>query len=112
MIRYQVEIGAQAQTDLTEIIRYIGLTLQEPRTAGNMYRLLKEGILSLRQMPERHPYEEDDRLRALGIRKMRVKNYKILYFADMERKRVQIVRVVYTGRDITKIVDETTLDGL
>ena len=60
-----------------DIVRYIGQVLLEPRTAGNLYRLLKEEILSLKQMPERYPYEDDERLRALGIRKLLVKNYKV-----------------------------------
>ena len=107
MMKYRIEIGAQAQSDITDIMRYIGQVLLEPRTAGNLYRLLKEEILSLKQMPERYPYEDDDRLRALGIRKLLVKNYKVLYFVDTERQLVQIARVVYAGRDISRLLDET-----
>ncbi len=107
MMKYRIEIGAQAQSDITDIMRYIGQVLLEPRTAGNLYRLLKEEILSLKQMPERYPYEDDDRLRALGIRKLLVKNYKVLYFVDTERQLVQVARVVYAGRDISRLLDET-----
>ena len=107
MMKYRIEIGAQAQSDITDIMRYIGQVLLEPRTAGNLYRLLKEEILSLKQMPERYPYEDDDRLRALGIRKLLVKNYKVLYFVDTERQLVQVARVVYAGRDVSRLLDET-----
>ena len=110
MTSYQVEIGAQAQADILEIVRYISQTLQEPRTAGNLYRLSKEQVLSLEQMPERWPYEADDRLRALGIRKLLVKNYKVLYVVDTERRSVQVARVVYAGRDITKILEDTKFE--
>ena len=34
MIKYRVEIGIQAQADITDIVRYIGQVLLEPRTAG------------------------------------------------------------------------------
>ena len=112
MIKYRVEIGAQAQSDITDIMRYIGQVLLEPRTAGNLYRLLKEEILSLKQMPERYPYEDDDRLRALGIRKLLVKNYKVLYFVDTERQLVQVARVVYAGRDISRLLDETEFENV
>lgn len=112
MTRYQIEIGAQAQADLVEIVRYIGQTLREPRTARNLYQLIKEQILSLNQMPERYPYEDDSRLRALEIRKLLVKKYKILYLADAQRQLVQIVRVVYAGRDISKILEETSFETL
>lgn len=112
MMKYRVKIGAQAQADITDIMRYIGQVLLEPRTAGNLYRLLKEQILSLKQMPERYPYEDDDRLRALGIRKLLVKNYKVLYFVDTERQLVQVARVVYAGRDISRLLDETELENV
>ncbi len=112
MMKYRIEIGAQAQSDITDIMRYIGQVLLEPRTAGNLYRLLKEEILSLKQMPERYPYEDDDRLRALGIRKLLVKNYKVLYFVDTERQLVQVARVVYAGRDISRLLDETGFENV
>ena len=112
MMKYRIEIGAQAQSDITDIMRYIGQVLLEPRTAGNLYRLLKEEILSLKQMPERCLYEDDDRLRALGIRKLLVKNYKVLYFVDTERQLVQVARVVYAGRDISKLLDETEFENV
>ena len=112
MMKYRIEIGAQAQSEITDIMRYIGQVLLEPRTAGNLYRLLKEEILSLKQMPERYPYEDDDRLRALGIRKLLVKNYKVLYFVDTERQLVQVARVVYAGRDISKLLDETEFENV
>lgn len=112
MMKYRVKIGAQAQADITDIMRYIGQVLLEPRTAGNLYRLLKEQILSLKQMPERYPYEDDDRLYALGIRKLLVKNYKVLYFVDTERQLVQVARVVYAGRDISRLLDETEFENV
>ena len=112
MMKYRIEIGAQAQSDITDIMRYIGQVLLEPRTAGNLYRLLKEEILSLKQMPERYPYEDDDRLRALGIRKLLVKNYKVLYFVDTERQLVQVARVVYAGRYISRLLDETEFENV
>lgn len=112
MMKYRVKIGAQAQADITDIMRYTGQVLLEPRTAGNLYRLLKEQILSLKQMPERYPYEDDDRLRALGIRKLLVKNYQVLYFVDTERQLVQVARVVYAGRDISRLLDETEFENV
>lgn len=112
MMKYQVEIGSQAQADITDIMHYIGQVLLAPRTAGNLYRLLKEEILSLKQMPERYPYEDDGRLRALGIRKMLVKNYKVLYFVAPEQQLVQVARVVYAGRDISKLLEETELEKM
>lgn len=112
MINYHIDIGSQAEADIVEIVRYIAQILLEPRTARNLYQLLQQEILSLKQMPERYPFEEDDRLRALEIRKLLVRNYKILYFVDRERQLVQIVRVVYAGRDISKLLEESEFGNL
>ena len=107
MTNYRVEIGIQVQVDITDIMRYIGQSLLEPRTAGKLYRLLKEKIFSLMWMLDRCPYEDDERLRALGIRKLLVRNYKVLYIVDTEQQVVRVARVVYAGRDISKLLDET-----
>lgn len=112
MMKYQVKISTQAEADIAETMHYIGQILLKPRTAGNLYRLLKQEILSLKQMPERYPYEDDDRLRALEIRKLLVKNYKILYFVDQNHQIVQIVRVIYAGRDISKLMEETDFENV
>ena len=63
-------------------------------------------------MPERYPYEDDERLRALGIRKLLVKNYKVLYFVDSEQQLVQIARVFYAGRDISRLMEETDFENV
>lgn len=112
MTKYHIEIGKQAQNDLMDIVRYVGETLGEPRTAGRLYRLLKQEIMSLDEMPERYPYEEEARSRRLEIRKLLVKNYKVLYLVHRERRHVQIVRVVYAGRDISKQLEETDFSSV
>lgn len=111
MTNYRVELGSLAQRDISEILQYIGQVLREPRTAGRLYQLLQREILSLKQMPERYSFEDDDRLRALGIRKLLVKNYKVLYFVDTERQLVQVARVVYAGRDLSKLLEETDFEN-
>lgn len=107
MIRYRVKVGGQAEADITDITRYIAQVPLEPQTARKLYQFLKKEILSLKQTPERYPYEDNERLRKLGIRKLLVKNYKALYFVDLEQQTVQVIRVVYAGRDISKLLNET-----
>ena len=112
MTEYHIEIGKQAQDDLTDIVRYVGEILKEPRTAGKLYRLLKQEIMSLHDMPERYPYEEEARSRSLKVRKLLVKNYKVLYMVRREKRLVQIVRVVYAGRDISKQLEESDFSSV
>lgn len=112
MTNYQIKIGAQANADIEETVAYISQVLREPRTAGQLYCLFKEEILSLEHMPERYPFEDDDRLRALGIRKLLVKRYKILYLVNRDQRVVQIVRILYAGRDISKLFEEGGFEDL
>ena len=112
MTNYQIKIGAQANADIAETVAYIGQVLQEPRTAGHLYRLIKEEILSLEHMPERYPFEDDDRLRALNIRKLLVKRYKILYLVNRDQREVQIIRMLYAGRDVSKLLEEGGFEEL
>ena len=112
MTKFQIEIGAHAQADLTDIVCYISQTLHERQTAKALYQLLKREINSLEHMPERCPFEDDPRLRSLEIRKMLVKKYKILYSVDTTHRLVQIVRIVYAGRDIARLLDEAEPNDL
>lgn len=110
MTKYQVKIGSQAHADITGIVRYIRETLLEPRTAANLYRRLKTEIASLDYMPERYPFDENAKLHEIGIRKLVIKNYKALYFVDHEQRLVQVARVVYAGRDLSKLLEETEFE--
>ena len=112
MTNYQIEIGAQANADIVETINYIGQVLQEPRTAGHLYRLIKEEIFSLEHTSERYPFEDDDRLRVLKIQKLLVKSYKILYFVNQDQRIVQIARVIYAGRDVSKLLEKVGFEDL
>lgn len=49
----RVDASLKEQADIIEIVRYIGQTLQEPRTAGNLYRPRLDGgagILDLQRV--------------------------------------------------------------
>ena len=41
-----------------------------------------------------------------------MKNYKVLYFIDTERQLVQVTRVVYAGRDLSKLLEETDFENV
>ena len=54
MIEYKVMISEVADADLEEIVDYIAVNLQEPVTALNQMGRIKDAMMSLRTMPERH----------------------------------------------------------
>ena len=58
-------------------------------------------------MPERCPLLEDEPWRGRGLRKLLVKHYQVIYLVNREASRVQVARVIYAGRDISKQLRET-----
>lgn len=107
MTRYQVELSRTARVDILGIVRYIQVELQEPRLAGKLYGQLKEQISSLSYLPERNAIVDIPKIRELGLRRLLVRNYSVFYHVDNEQNIVRIVRVMYSGRDITAQLTDT-----
>lgn len=110
MKRYQVQITRTAKQDLRDVVSYVGTQLQEHRTAQKLYRMIRENMLNLDYMPERYPLWEDEPWHSYGVRKLLVNNYVVLYLVDHEIERVRVVRVIYAGRDISKLLEETEFE--
>ena len=66
---------------------------------GQLSRLEKN-ILSLDHMPERFRRYSEEPWLSRGLRIMPVDNYCVFYIPDLEKKIVNIIRVLYGGRDI------------
>ena len=75
MARYRVDVSEPAENDLRDIVRYISVSLSEPMAALKTMDSIEEAMQNLRNMPQKYPLVIDDRLAALGYRKLIVKNY-------------------------------------
>jgi toxin ParE1/3/4 len=104
MSRYEVYVSLEAETDLQGIKEYIENELKNPETAKSIISKMKNNILSLETMPYRFNLVADGRLAASGIRKIMVGNYLIFYNTSEQEKTVNIVRVLYAGRDWENII--------
>lgn len=101
-MKFEVNISERADNDLRDIFLYIAVDLHSPVNAERQVnRLLKE-IKSLDEMPERYRRYDEEPWLNRGLRKMPVDNYVVLYLSDLENKTIQIVRVVYGGRDVSE----------
>ncbi|MGN0652381.1 MAG: type II toxin-antitoxin system RelE/ParE family toxin [Gemmiger sp.] len=98
-MNYDVQISAQAEEDLRSIFSYIAFELQSLQNAERQLDRLEENILSLEQMPNRHKAYEKEPWHSRGLRVMPVDNYLVFYIPNHEAKVVNIVRVMYGGRD-------------
>ena len=97
---YSVKISEKAESDLKKIFEYVAFELLSVQTAFNLLERLEKSILNLNQMPNRHIAYEKEPWKSRGLRIMPVGNYIVLYIVDEESAVVNIVRVMYGGREI------------
>ena len=96
---YSVKISEKAESDLKEIFEYVAFELLSVQTAFDLLERLEKSILNLNQMPNRHIAYEKEPWKSRGLRIMPVGNYIVLYIVDEESAVVNIVRVMYGGRE-------------
>ncbi len=99
MKTYTVRITKQARRHLTDIKRYIAEELLAPKAAYSTLVAIESKIRSLSNMPSRVKLTEEEPWHSQGIRRMHVKSYYLYFWIDEERNKVQIIAVIYEGRD-------------
>jgi plasmid stabilization system protein ParE len=104
MANYRIEISEPAEHDLRDIVRYIAAQLSAPMTALKMMQAMEDAIAGLEHMPKSHPPVLDDRLQALGYRKLIVKNYIVFFTIDEANKTVNVERALYARRDWLRLL--------
>ena len=97
---FDVQISEQADADLRGIYEYITFELLSPDNAAGQLERLEKRIMALEEFPEKfRPYEKEPWY-SRGVRVMPVDNYLVFYILDKREKVVEILRVMYTGRNI------------
>ena len=99
---FDIIISTQADRDLREIYEYIAFELLAPENGEKQLERLTRKILSLNEMPERFPRYEKEPWHSRGLRFVPVDNYIVFYIPDLEGRKVTILRVMYSGRNIEK----------
>ena len=97
---YVVEMTDQAKTDLRGIYEYIAFALQSKINADRQLDRIEREILSLSDMPERYKVLDLSFEAAKTVRMVAVDRYCVIYHVAKERGTVQILRILYGGRDI------------
>lgn len=88
-----------AADDLTEIAAYIANELKEPAIAKKLVVKIKEAVMSLSELPERHSLVVDENLAVQNIRKIMVDNYIIFYCVSDKDAMVTVIRILYGRRN-------------
>jgi len=102
---YRIQLTDEAKLDLREIYEYIAFTLLEPGIAKNVNRRIVAGLKSLEQLPERYPIYQEEPWKIRGLRRINIGNYSGFYLIG--EKTVQVIRILYGGRDISTILNKS-----
>ena len=97
---YVVEMTDKAKMDLRGIYEYIAFALQSKINADRQLDRIEREILSLSEMPERYKVLDLDFEADKEVRMVSVDRYCVIYHVEKERGAVQILRILYGGRDI------------
>lgn len=97
---YVVEMTDKAKMDLRGIYEYIAFALQSKINADRQLDRIEREILSLSEMPERYIVLNLDFEADKAVRMVSVDRYCVIYHVAKERDVVQILRILYGGRDI------------
>jgi toxin ParE1/3/4 len=103
---YAVNITGKAEKDLRSIFSYIAFELNSYINAVGQLERLEAEIESLSELPERYRLYDREPWRSLGLRCMPVDNYCVFYIPYEDDKKVEIIRVLYGGRDIRQVFEE------
>lgn len=108
-MKYEIKITAKAEEDIREIYNYIATELLAPKTAVNLLDKLEKSISELCFMPSRFRKYGSELWQPRGLRIMPVDNFAVFYIPNKTAKTVTIIRVMYAGRDIEKLLDSESL---
>lgn len=107
-MNFQVNITRQAEDDLRGIFEYIAYELQSVQNAVGQLGRLEKAIFSLEQLPERYRAYEKDPWHSRGLRVMPVDNYLVFYIPYSDTLNVEIIRVMYGGRNVDTQLNKIT----
>lgn len=106
-MKFQVVYTAKARQDLRDIYEYIAYELLVPDIASGQTNRIMKAARSLENMPMRHRLYEEEPWHSQGLRFLPIDNYLIFYLPDENTKTVNIIRIMYGGRDVKRQLSET-----
>lgn len=109
-MNWSIVYTAEARCDLRKIYEYIAYDLLVPETATAQTKRIMEEIRTLDSMPMRFRLYNEEPWQSAGLRFFPVNNYLVFYLPDEAKYTVNIVRIIYSGRDIRKQLEETELN--
>ncbi len=101
---YTVLISDRAEADLQDIFLYIAYNLRVIENAFAQLNRLEKAIKGLAEFPERFRKYQNYAYSSRNLRVMPVDNYLVFYTVDNESNIVNVIRVLYSARNIDKFI--------
>ncbi len=108
MSNYYVSYSDEAKDDLRNIFMHIAYNLESRDNAEGQVNRIREAIKKLDKFPKRNPSFPYEPWARLGMRRLKVDNYVVLYIVDETNERVEIVRIPYGAMDLDKFFEKMT----
>ena len=105
-MKYDLIFTKQAEDDLRGIFEYIAFELLAPENAAGQMDRIEKTIQSLAEFPEKYRLYDREPWKSRNTRVVPVDNYVVFYISDKDTAVVTIVRIMYSGRDIDKQMDD------
>ncbi len=106
MSSFYVYYSEEAKDDLRNIFMYIAYELGSRDNAEGQVNRIREAIKKLDSFPKRNPPVPYEPWASLGMRRLNVDNYAVLYLVDEELENVEIVRIPYGAMDLDRFFEE------
>ena len=107
MDTYSVVYSPAARDDLFGVYTYIATELLEPEIAAKQTVRIRNAIRKLEQLPARHASVNWEPWFSMGMRKLIVDHYTVFYLVHEPTCEARIVRIVYSGRDLKSILNDS-----
>ena len=101
---YNITITDSADRELSEILDYLSVRLQNPAAATAFVEEVLSVYEALKHMPNMYELSRNLRLHRMGYRKVVMKNYIMLYRVEESSQTVYVLHFFYGAREYEKLV--------
>ena len=103
MESFRVKITKSAYEDIRKIMEHIAYRLNNPEAALSISEMILSSAESLSIFPKRHRIRKQDN-QGRNIRFYLVGSYVIVYWVDDNLRIVEVLRVLYSRRDMNNLL--------
>lgn len=104
---WKINYTRHASEDLKAIYEYLAFELLVPDIASRQSDRIMKAVRMLDNMPERYKVYGEEPWKSQNLRYFPVDNYLVFYLQKKEADVINIVRIIYGGRDIKRQLGQT-----